>query len=91
MNWIAHIIRMPDDHVVKKVLQFKVTGIRKLGRPKLRWADSVESDFGIINEKTLRTKVNKRLLWRNLQRKAPAPRGCLARCDDNDIFFKDQS
>ncbi|GFS47308.1 hypothetical protein TNCV_4862701 [Trichonephila clavipes] len=40
---MAHIIRMLDGNVVKKLLQFKVTGIRKRGRPRLRWADSVES------------------------------------------------
>ncbi|GFX74139.1 hypothetical protein TNCV_491031 [Trichonephila clavipes] len=44
---------MPDDNVVKKVLEF---GIRRRGRPRLRWTDSVESDFGILSEKTWRTK-----------------------------------
>ncbi|GFX83462.1 hypothetical protein TNCV_324111 [Trichonephila clavipes] len=37
MNWIALIIRIPDDNVVKKVLQFKVTWIGKCGRPRLKW------------------------------------------------------
>ncbi|GFV40423.1 hypothetical protein TNCV_2535911 [Trichonephila clavipes] len=84
MNWMVHIIRTSDDS--KKVLQFKVTGNRKHGRPMLRWADSVESDFGIINEKTWRTKVNERSLWRKLQRKALAHEGCLAGCDDDDTW-----
>ncbi|GFX73970.1 hypothetical protein TNCV_2954551 [Trichonephila clavipes] len=61
---MVHIIRMPDDNVVKKVLQFKVTGIRKGGRPRLRWVDSVQSEFGIINEKTWRTKVTKSINFR---------------------------
>ncbi|GFV56054.1 hypothetical protein TNCV_2266401 [Trichonephila clavipes] len=52
MNWMAHIIRTPDDTVVKKALQFKVIGIRKRARPRLRWAG-----FGIMNEKTWRTKT----------------------------------
>ncbi|GFV74794.1 hypothetical protein TNCV_1040321 [Trichonephila clavipes] len=64
------VIRMLDDNVVKKVLQFKVTGIRKRGKPRLRWVDSEESDFGIKSEKTLRA------LWKNLQRNT---RGCLVR------------
>ncbi|GFU28022.1 hypothetical protein TNCV_3153501 [Trichonephila clavipes] len=51
---------MPGDNVVKKVLWFKVTGVRKCGRPRLRWADSVESDLGIMNKRTWKTKVNKR-------------------------------
>ncbi|GFS83575.1 hypothetical protein TNCV_1657881 [Trichonephila clavipes] len=46
--------------------EFKVTGIRKRGRPRLRWTDSMEPGF--INEKTWRMKVNARSLWR-LQRK----------------------
>ncbi|GFU92312.1 hypothetical protein TNCV_1338931 [Trichonephila clavipes] len=36
MNWIAHKIRMPDDNNVKKMLQFKVTGIWKHGRRRLK-------------------------------------------------------
>ncbi|GFW68003.1 hypothetical protein TNCV_1617641 [Trichonephila clavipes] len=47
---------MSDDNVDKKILQFRVTGIRKRGRPNPRWTDSVESDLRNINEKTLRTK-----------------------------------
>ncbi|GFY15374.1 hypothetical protein TNCV_1571851 [Trichonephila clavipes] len=47
---------MSDDNVVKKILQFKVTGIRKRGRPRLRWTDLMESDSMTINEKTGRTK-----------------------------------
>ncbi|GFU26399.1 hypothetical protein TNCV_2507171 [Trichonephila clavipes] len=84
MNWIAHTIRMPDDNVVKKMLKFKVNGIRKHRGPRLRWTDSVESDFGIKNEKTWRTKVNDRSLWRKLQGKAT--RGCLAGNDD-DLYY----
>ncbi|GFW97779.1 hypothetical protein TNCV_1425421 [Trichonephila clavipes] len=42
---MTHVIRMPDDNVVKKILQFKVNGIRKRGRPRRRGTDSMESDF----------------------------------------------
>ncbi|GFU34298.1 hypothetical protein TNCV_697801 [Trichonephila clavipes] len=75
MNWMAHIIRMPVDKVVKKILQFKVAGIWKCGRPRLTWKDSVESDFGITGEITWKTKANKKSLWRKLQRKALADEG----------------
>ncbi|GFU34641.1 hypothetical protein TNCV_1993581 [Trichonephila clavipes] len=69
---------MPVDNVVKKVQQFKVTIIRKRGRPRLRRAGSMGSDFGIISEKTWRTKVNKRSFCRSLQRKALPHEGCPA-------------
>ncbi|GFX62644.1 hypothetical protein TNCV_4868041 [Trichonephila clavipes] len=36
MNWMSHIIGIPDDNVVKKVPQFNVSGIRKRRRPRLR-------------------------------------------------------
>ncbi|GFU51843.1 hypothetical protein TNCV_3733561 [Trichonephila clavipes] len=81
MNWMAHIIRMQDDNVVKNIQQFKVTGIRKSGRPMLRWTDSEES--GIIGEKTWRAKVNERSQWRKLQRKVLAQSGSLAGYDDD--------
>ncbi|GFX36486.1 hypothetical protein TNCV_1254591 [Trichonephila clavipes] len=49
MNWTAHIIRMPDDDVVKKVLQFKVTGIRKCRRPRLLHAEIVEVEIEVVS------------------------------------------
>ncbi|GFU84972.1 hypothetical protein TNCV_3896991 [Trichonephila clavipes] len=80
MNWIVHIIRMPDDNVVKKILQFKVTGSRKRGKPRMRWTDPVESEFKIISEKTWRKKVNEgESLWRKLQRKTLVYKGLSCR------------
>ncbi|GFW48309.1 uncharacterized transposon-derived protein F52C9.6 [Trichonephila clavipes] len=70
-NWRAHIIRMPD----RKILQIKVTGIRKRGRPMLRWTYSVDSDLKIINEKAWKTKVNERSQRKKIQRKSLAHEG----------------
>ncbi|GFV79334.1 uncharacterized transposon-derived protein F52C9.6 [Trichonephila clavipes] len=78
MNWMAHIIRMPDDNI-KKILQFKVSGIRKRGRPRQRRTDSMESGFGITNEKTWRTRDHYGEIF-----KGRPTKGCLARYDDDD-------
>ncbi|GFT79375.1 hypothetical protein TNCV_603981 [Trichonephila clavipes] len=68
---------------VKKILQFKVPGIWKRGRSRLRWTDSVELDFRIINEKTWRRRM---LLWKKLQWKALAHED-LAGYDDDLVDF----
>ncbi|GFW46186.1 hypothetical protein TNCV_4210651 [Trichonephila clavipes] len=80
----GHTIQTPDANAVKNILQLKVTGIRKRGRLRLRWTNSVELDFEIINEKSWRTKLNEKSLWRKLQRKALPTSVCLARYDDDD-------
>ncbi|GFW37382.1 hypothetical protein TNCV_859891 [Trichonephila clavipes] len=78
---------MPDDNVVKRILQFKVTGIRKRGRPRLRRTDSVKSDLGIINEKTWRTKLNVRSLWRKPKEDTDRPTRGISDDDDDDIYI----
>ncbi|GFU50058.1 hypothetical protein TNCV_4934041 [Trichonephila clavipes] len=56
MNWMAHVTRMQDDNTIKKVLLCRPTGIR---RPRLRWADSMDSDFLVIDEKNWKSKINR--------------------------------
>ncbi|GFV63925.1 hypothetical protein TNCV_3787981 [Trichonephila clavipes] len=86
---MAHIIRMPDDHVVQKILQFKVTGIRKRGCPRLRWEDSVELDIGIITEKSWRTKERKKVHYGGIFKGKHWPmKGCVARYDDDILIIK---
>ena len=41
-DWYAHVGRMPDDRLVKKVMTNKLAGRRTRGRPKKRWYDVLE-------------------------------------------------
>jgi hypothetical protein len=56
LGWAGHVIHMDSNRIVKKVFNTKPTGIRKIGRPKLRWEDDV-----IQNIKNSGVKN-----WRNL-------------------------
>jgi hypothetical protein len=37
LGWTGHVIRMDNNRTVKKVFNTKTIGIRKIGRPKLKW------------------------------------------------------
>jgi hypothetical protein len=41
LGWAGHVISMGSNRTVKKVFNTKPVGIRKIGRPKLRWEDDV--------------------------------------------------
>ena len=41
-EWYAHVGRMPEDRLVKKVMTNKPVGIRSRGRPKKRWYEDPE-------------------------------------------------
>jgi hypothetical protein len=37
LGWAGHVTRMDNNRTVKKVFNTKPIGMRKTGRPKLRW------------------------------------------------------
>ncbi|GFV06710.1 hypothetical protein TNCV_1611231 [Trichonephila clavipes] len=73
MNWITHMIRMPDDNVVQKELQFKVTGIRKHVRSRLRWEDSLWD----YKQENLENKSKKRVIMEESSNEGTGPRGAV--------------
>jgi hypothetical protein len=44
-QWLGHVVRTDGARIVKKLLQGKAGGVRRKGRPRLRWIDNVESDL----------------------------------------------
>jgi len=44
MRWYGHVLRRAEDNALRKALEFKVEGKRKLGRPKKTWKGQVEKD-----------------------------------------------
>jgi hypothetical protein len=65
MGWAGHVIRMDNNRTVKKVFKTKPVGIRKTGRPKLRWEDYVIQDFG---SEELEELSNGKESWQKLLR-----------------------
>ncbi|XP_069998553.1 uncharacterized protein [Penaeus vannamei] len=56
-GWYGHLLRRDEDHVRRyTMLEMKVRGKRKEGRPRKRWRDCVRDDLqlrGIAEEKSV--------------------------------------
>jgi hypothetical protein len=45
MRWVGHVARMGEKRNVYRLFVGKPEGRRPLGRPKLRWLDSIRMDI----------------------------------------------
>ena len=53
MRWFRHIVKRDEEVEIKKVLELKIEGWRKRGRPVKRWIDMVEEDLrkrGVVQQ-----------------------------------------
>ena len=53
MRWFGHIVRRDEVMEIKKVLEVKIEGWRKRGRPVKRWIDVIEEDMkkrGVVQQ-----------------------------------------
>jgi hypothetical protein len=48
MAWAGHWMCMNNYRTIKKIFNTKPDGVRRVGRPKLRWEDGVEQDMRIL-------------------------------------------
>jgi hypothetical protein len=78
LGWAGHVIRMDNNRTVKKVLDTKPIGTRKIGRPKLRWEDDVIQDIKTLEVKNWRNLAMEKESWQTLLRKAKAHVGLLS-------------
>jgi hypothetical protein len=46
LEWLGHIIRMNETETVKKIFEEKLGRRRGRGRPRLKWIDVVEDEYG---------------------------------------------
>jgi hypothetical protein len=70
---------MDNDRAVKKVFNTKPIGIRKIGRPKLRWEDDVTQDVNTLGVKNWKNVTTEKESWQKLLRKARAHVGLSSR------------
>ena len=47
----GHLMRMNNDSILKKIFNTRPDGVRRVGRPKLRWEDRVDKDMRTLDVK----------------------------------------
>ena len=51
VRWYGHVLRLDNDDVLRRVLDFKVAGRRGRGRPNMTWKRQVEEHIDQIELK----------------------------------------
>jgi len=75
LAWAGHLMCMNNDRILKKIFNTKPDGVRRVGRPKLRWEDGVEQDMRILVDKNWKKFALDRDEWAKLLKKARAHQG----------------
>jgi len=44
LRWYGHVLRKEESDWVKKLMEHEVEGVRRRGRPKKTWRETVEKD-----------------------------------------------
>ena len=69
----AHIIRLEEQRIPKKVLDGNFHTVRPVGKPRTRWTDVVQRDARqLLGIRRWRSKAANRDEWRRLVREAKA-------------------
>jgi hypothetical protein len=72
LEWLGRVVRMNGTRSLKKILEGKLEGRRRRGRPRLRWINDVEDDLRELGVKRWRTKALEREEWASIMKKANA-------------------
>ena len=63
---------MNNDRILKKIFNTKPDGVRRVGRPKLRWEDGIDQDLRILEIENWKKVALDRNEWAKLLKKARA-------------------
>ncbi|GFY27647.1 uncharacterized protein TNCV_910981 [Trichonephila clavipes] len=66
---------MDKDHTTKKVFDAKPFGIRRKGKPNLKWTEGLEKDLLVVRTKNWRTLAGRRMALKRLLEKTKAHPG----------------
>jgi hypothetical protein len=76
IKWLGHIQRMDRTRPARRLLDWKPTGTRPVGRPRQRWQEDVMEDFKKAENKKNRKETAKdRKIWRDLAEKVKTHKG----------------
>ena len=74
LRWYGHMMRKCDEDWVKKCMEYRVEGIRPVGRPRKTWLESVEADMAELEID--KEDVHDRNKWRrNVMKRKSNPIG----------------
>ena len=66
LRWYGQVMRRDQEYVGRKMLEMKLPGKRRRGRPKKRFLDAVKEDMREVSVKE--TDVEDRKMWRMMIR-----------------------
>jgi hypothetical protein len=78
VKWMGHIQRMDTSRIAKRIFEWKPTGSRSLGRPRLRWLDNVCDDLKVPKVRNWKELAMDRKVWITCLRKPKPTKGCSA-------------
>lgn len=64
LRWLGHVERLQHDRVTKMVLRGGPLGVKRRGRPRKRWLETVEEDIKVMGIRDWRTVAKDRSKWR---------------------------
>ena len=74
VSWLAHLERMEEDRMPKKIFTQELEGTRRRGRPRKGWKEEVERDLQVLGVRRWRELVADRKKWKDIVRQAKARR-----------------
>lgn len=78
LRWAGHIQRMKANEMVRKIMESKPEGRRKMGRPNLRWMDGILQDVKSLKLQNWWMVARDREAWRRMLREALTHPGLLS-------------
>jgi len=68
-------MRMNNNRTIEKIFNTKLDGVRRVGRPKMRWEDGVDQDMRIPKAKNWKKVALDRDEWAKLLKKTRGHQG----------------
>jgi hypothetical protein len=75
LRWLGHLFRMQEQNPYRKLTVHKPDSTRRVGRPVVRWLDSIEDDLKILGITNWRRKTRDRDQLRAIMEEAKVQSG----------------
>jgi hypothetical protein len=75
LRWLGHLFRMQELDPCRKITLHKPEGKQRVGKPRIRWRESVETDLRKMNVKNWRHKTQDREEWGTILKEAKVHQG----------------